>query len=150
MPLWLTKVWNGLKVAGTWLKGNWVLLLLLLGMVCALLVTKSKSVLYDQLIKEFRDQQEQNRKALLELRKIQQDQILKQQEINRKYQEVVAKVERDYQGKLLSLTIDKEKELRAIIAQNNDDPVAMANEINSLFGIPLYTVSPPSHIAPSG
>lgn len=142
MPLWLAKVWNGLKVAGTWLKGNWILLLLLVGMVYTLLITKSKSVLYDQLTREFRDQQEQNRKVLEELRKIQQDQILKQQEINRRYQEVVAKVERDYQGKLLSLTMDKEKELRAIIARNNDDPGAMAIEINNLFGIPLYTVAP--------
>jgi len=142
MPLWLAKVWNGLKVAGTWLKGNWILLLLLVGMVYTLLITKSKSVLYDQLTREFRDQQEQNRKVLEELRKIQQDQILKQQEINRRYQEVVAKVERDYQSKLHTLTADKEKELRAIIARNNDDPGAMAIEINNLFGIPLYTVAP--------
>lgn len=142
MPLWLTKVWNGLKVAGTWLKGNWVLLLLLAGMVYTLLLAKNKSALYDQLMKEFRGQQEQNRKDLEELRKIQQDQIQKQQEIDRKYHEVVAKIEKDYQDQLRALTADKEKELRVIIARNNDDPGAMATEINSLFGIPLYTVTP--------
>lgn len=144
MPLWLTKVWNWIQQAGAWLKGNWTLLLLLVGMVYTLILTKNKSSLYDQLMREFRDQQERNRKDLEELRKIQQDQIQKQQEIDRKYQEVVAKIERDYQDQLRALTAQKERELREIISRNRDDPSAMATEINGLFGIPLYTTAPPN------
>lgn len=144
MPLWLTKIWNWLKIAGTWLRGNWFLALLLVGIVYTLVLAKNKAVLYDQLMRELRNQQAQNRKDLEELRKIQQDQIQKQQEIDRKYQEVVAKIEQDYRNQLRILTADKEKELRAIIARNNDDPNFMATEINNLFGIPLYIVPPPS------
>jgi len=138
--MWFTKLRNWFKIAATWLKGNWGLLLLLAGMVYTIIQAKNKSALYDQLLKEFRNQQEQNRKDLEELRKIQQEQIQRQREIDQKYQEVIAKIEKDYREHIQALTAQKERDLRDIIARNRDDPAAMASEINSLFGIPLYAV----------
>lgn len=140
MPLWLTKIWNWLKLVGVWIKGNFTLILLLIGVVYAFFFVKKKTDLYNLLFKEFRDQQVQNKQQLDDMRKVQQEQIQKQQEIDKKYHEVLEKIEKDYQGKLAALTTDKEKELRRVIEKNQDDPVAMATEINSLFGIPLYSL----------
>lgn len=140
MPLWLTKIGHGFQAMGTWLKGNWVLLLLGLSLVFTVLFAKKKSDNYALLMKEFMDQQTQNAKELAELRKIQQEQIAKQQEIDRRYREVIAKIEKDYQDQIRSLTTAKQQELRQIIERNGDDPGAMASEINSLLGIPLYTL----------
>lgn len=143
MNPWFTKIWNALKLASTWLKGNAHLLLLLVGIVFAFIFAaffaKRKAENIDVLLKAFQDQQLQNSKELEALRQIQQDQTVKQQEINRKYQEVIAKIEQDYHAQLLAIDAAKEKELKVVIARNHDDPVAMATEINQLFGIPLYT-----------
>lgn len=137
-PIWLMKVWGGLKVVGAWLKGHWFLLVLAGALVYAAIFAKNKAVLVDQLLKEFKDQQVQNSRQLDELRRIQQEQITKQQEINQKYNEVLDRIQRDYQDQLHTLDIQKEVDLRHIIATNKDDPAAMARDINTLFGIPIY------------
>jgi predicted nuclease with TOPRIM domain len=116
------------------------LLLLVLGaaLVYAIFLAKNKSKVVDQLLKEFQNQQVQNRQQLDELRKIQREQITKQQEINAKYNEVLDRIQRNYQEQLRTLDVQKERDLRHIISVNKDDPAAMARDINALFGIPIY------------
>lgn len=140
MPLWLTKIGNALKVAFAWLKGNFVLVLLLFVIIYSLIAVKKRDNMYKDLWEQYREQQAQNRRELEELRKIQQEQIAKQQEIDRKYREVVASIEQNYRDQLQNLSRAKEQELRQIIARTHDDPGAMAQEINSLFGLPVYTL----------
>lgn len=142
MPLWLTKVGNAMKVLGSWLKGNWMLLVLGLGLAMSVFFLRGKASGYDQLLKEFLAQQVQNKQQLEDLRKIQQEQILKQRGIDKKYQEVILKIEHDYQDQIKTLTRAKEQELHQIIERNHDDPDAMSAEINGLFGIPIF--APPS------
>lgn len=115
-----------------------VIAVLGIGLILGILFAKNKSLLIEELMKEFRDQQDRNRKQLDELRRIQQEQIASQQEINRKYNEVIDKIQREYQNQLHTLDVQKEADLRHIIAANKDDPAAMAKDINILFGIPLY------------
>jgi DNA anti-recombination protein RmuC len=143
MPIWLTKIGNAFKVVFTWLKGNFVLVLAVLAGVYGFLTLRRRDSAYSELMEEFRKQQAQNRQQLEELRRVQQDQILKQQEIDRKYREVVASIEQSYRDQLQNLSRAKEQELRQIISRTHENPIAMAEEINSLFGLPVYT--PPSN-----
>lgn len=39
---------------------------------------------------------------------------------------------------LQQLSKEKEKEVKAIITENIDDPNKMAEKINSMFGFPIY------------
>ena len=142
MPLWLTKIGNALKIAFTWLKGNFMLILVGVAVIYGLIAVKKRDNAYENLWKMYREQQAQNRRELEELRKIQQEQIAKQQEIDRKYREVVASIEQNYRDQLQNLSRAKEQELRQIIERTHDDPGAMAQEINSLFGLPVYTLPP--------
>lgn len=141
MQQWLQTIWHKCQTVGTWIKGNWILLLLVSGMIFGILFAKNKSDLYNQLLTEFRSQQTQNAKELEDLRKVQQNQLAKQQDINRKYEEVLDKIQRDYQDQVHLLGSQKQEELKRIISVNHDDPSAMAHEINGLFNIPIYTVS---------
>lgn len=142
MPVWLTNVGHWFERAWTWIKGHWALLLLGVGILAMVVLAKRKSDQYENLLKEFQGQMAQNSKELDELRKIQQDQIAAQAEITRKYREVVSRIEQNYRDQLQNLDANKEKELRAVIAANRNDPDAMAREINSVFGIPIYTLPP--------
>jgi uncharacterized membrane protein YhiD involved in acid resistance len=137
-PIWLMKVFGWLKLAGAWLKGHWYVLVIAAGLIYASILAKNKSTVINDLLKELREQQTRNSKQLDELRKIQHDQIVRQQEINAKYNEVLNKIQKDYQDQLRNLDSQKEADLRNIIATNKDDPSAMARDINILFGIPIY------------
>jgi flagellar motility protein MotE (MotC chaperone) len=141
MPQWIQKLQHFMQVAGTCIKGNWALLLLGVGMIFALVVAKNKVNLYNQLMTEFQNQQAQNVRELEQLRSIQRDQLAKQEIINRRYQEVLDRIQQNYQEQLKTLDAHKESEIRRIISENHDDPAVMANEINSLFGIPIYPVA---------
>jgi uncharacterized protein YlxW (UPF0749 family) len=132
------KVFSWFKVVWTWIKGHWGLLVAFLVMVMAAVVAKNKTQVVERLLKELREQQTQNTKDLDQLRQVQKEQIDKQQEINRKYNEVMDTIQRDYQEQLRTLDIQKEIDLRHIISTNKDDPAAMARDINVLFGIPIY------------
>lgn len=143
MPVWLRKTVDWLKVAWTWVKGHFVLLLLIFAVVWAVLFAKNKQDLYKQLMEEFRGQQAQNAKELQDLRRIQQENLQKQAEITRKYNEVLDRIQRGYQDQLQTLDKQKEQDLKRIIEANHDDPNAMASDINALFGIPIYPPSNP-------
>lgn len=92
-----------------------------------------------QLLKEFRAQSDANRLQLDQLRKVQQDHIAAQAAIEHKYQEVLVKIQTDYQEQIHTLDNQKKSELRTIVAATHDDPALMATQINALFGIPIYT-----------
>lgn len=143
MPVWLQKTWNWLKIAGTWIKGHALLLVLGVLLVYAMIASKNKQALYNQLLQEFQGQQAKNAKELQDLRNIQQENLRKQEEINRKYNEVLDRIQKNYQDQLQNLDAQKEQDLRRIIAANHDDPNAMANDINTLFGIPIFPPSNP-------
>jgi predicted solute-binding protein len=138
----LQKIWHWIKVAALWIKGHIALIAFAIAMVFALVVAKNKSSLYAQLLEEFRNQQAQNTRNLDALRAVQADHITKQEAINKRYNEVLDHIQRDYQSQIQNLDVQKEKDLKHIIAVNQNDPNAMARDINILFGIPIY---PPSN-----
>lgn len=142
MPVWLQKTWNWLKVAGTWIKGHAILLVLGVLLVYALVASKNKKDLYEQLLSEFQGQQAKNAKDIQDLRNIQQENLRKQEEINRKYNEVLDRIQKNYHDQLQNLDAQKEQDLRRIIAANHDDPNAMANDINALFEIRFSPFQP--------
>lgn len=132
-----TKILNFLKVSWVWIKGHMALIVLFLGMGFLVLFAKNKAENFEMLLKAYKDQQDANKKNLAEIQKIQQEEAAKQLEISRKYAEIVKKIEDNYQEELLKLDKAKKEEIRVIVARNNDDPEAMAREINGLFQIPI-------------
>lgn len=145
MPIWLLKIWNVLKLVGTWLKGNWLIVLLGIGFVFTLVFLRRTAQDNKNLVKQIQDQMNENRKNLEKMKEIQEEHLVKEQEINKKYREVLLKIEQDYKEQLKELDSKKQKELKNIIAANNNDPNAMAQQINQLFGITILpvSVSPP-------
>lgn len=124
-----------LKLALIWLKNNIVALFLVVVSVCIAVFSASKTKKLTDYIKETDDANRREYEALkanLDLH------IRKQQEINDKYNQVLERIQRDYATQLEQLDKQKEKDLRLIIEKNNDDPQAMARDINLLFGIPIF------------
>ena len=143
MGHWFKFIW-------TWLKGNWLVVIIGIALVYVMILARNKQSLYDHLLKEFQGQMAQNHADLDALRQVQQDQIQKQQQITQKYQEVMDKIARDYAASLQTLDAQKQRQLHDIVAQNSDNPDVMAAQINTLLGIPLYTVGSQSTLPVPG
>lgn len=146
---WL-KVGHFFQVVWTWIKGNWMVILLGAGLLFAIISAKGKADSYNNLMKEFQDQLTRNHAELDQLRALQQSQIAQQQAINQHYNEVIDKIQHDYQSAVATLDANRRKELQNVIANTHDDPDEMARQVNALFGLPIYPlvtppVTPPSH-----
>src|SRR5574337_1218116 len=133
---WL-KVVHFFQLAWTWLKGNWIVVMLVGALLFTILFAKNKMDNYNHLMKEFEDQLTRNHQELDQLRALQQQQLEQQQAINQRYNEVLDKIQRDYQSALATLDANRRKELQNIIANTHDDPDEMARQVNALFGLPI-------------
>lgn len=140
--MWL-KLKNYLSISWAWIKGNILAVLMIPVFVFAFVFAKKKDSLSESLLAEMQAMQAQNHKQIEDLRKIHQDQLLKQQAIDAKYREVVQTIEVNYQQELHALSAAKETELKALVAANQDDPEKMAQEINQLLGLPIYRGTTP-------
>lgn len=141
MPAWLIKTGHLFQKIGQWLKGNWLLIVIIIGAIFALIFAKRKLDNLNLLVNEFKNQSAQNRANMDALKRVQDEQIQVQQEINRQYREVLDKIQKDYQSALSQLDSKKKQEILEIITQNHNDPNLMAQNINNLFNIPIMSIS---------
>lgn len=79
-----------------------------------------------------------NRKVIEDIQRERDKELKKRQEIQRLYDETIAKINKEHTEQLARLTAEKEKELRSIIEETHNDPILMADRVNGLFGIELY------------
>jgi|TARA_R110001583_G_scaffold173748_1_gene327834 F0F1-type ATP synthase membrane subunit b/b' len=52
-----------------------------------------------------------------------------------KYHEIIAKIEKEYEGKKEELTDKKREEVKKLVAENSEDPSNLAKLISDKFGI---------------
>ena len=52
-----------------------------------------------------------------------------------KYQEIIAKIEKDYENKKEELSDKKRTEVRKLVAENNEDPSNLSKLLSERFGI---------------
>ena len=52
-----------------------------------------------------------------------------------KYHEIIAKIEKEYEGKKEELTDKKREEVKKLVAENSEDPSNLAKLISNKFGI---------------
>lgn len=117
-----------------------MLLVLGIGIFLVLVFAKRTSDKYNNLLKRYVEQSDANRKAMDDLRKIQEGHLAEQAKINQKYREVIQRIENNYRSQLEQLNVEKERDLKALIKANHDNPQEMARQINLLFGLPIYIV----------
>lgn len=82
-------------------------------------------------------QSEENRKTIEELRKIKEEEEVKRQQIETKYQETIKEIEKTHREAIANLDRQKKEEIKKLIEQFQDDPDRMAESIHNLLGIPI-------------
>lgn len=82
-------------------------------------------------------QSEENRRTIEELRKIKEEEEVKRQQIETKYQETIKEIEKTHREAIANLDRQKKEEIKKLIEQFQDDPDRMAESIHNLLGIPI-------------
>lgn len=134
---WL-KVKNFFEFVWEWLKHNWLVVVLFIGVIVAVIFGNNKMKSYDELLTEYQAQIAQSHHDLAALQAVQQQEQAQQQVINQQYNDVLTKIQQQYASALTSLSVEKRKELEDIIKATHNDPSLMAQQVNTLFGLPIY------------
>lgn len=107
-------------------------------LVVYIIVTANNKQRVEAMMNLIAERDKIHRKAIEDIQRERNEELKKRQEIQRLYDETIAKINKEHAEQLARLTADKEKELRSIIEQTHNDPILMADRVNNLFGIELY------------
>lgn len=135
VKLFFAKLWAFLKLYG-------VQLLFGITAVAAMFLVKNKSDVIQHLLAE----QEAIRKAHIEnidgLTKQLETEVSKRQKIERDHAELLRVIDARHDQELNHIAKVREKEIKDLITEHQNDPRRMAQTINDLFGIPVMEVPP--------
>jgi LPXTG-motif cell wall-anchored protein len=106
---------------------------LVLAAVVALLFFKRKQA--EEYLKLLEGRLKSKEKELADLKKIEEQQKLRQQEIDARYQQIIEDLKIRHQIEIEKLNEEKKQELRRLIEMYKDDPEAQAEHLNTLFGL---------------
>ena len=135
VKLFFAKIWCFLKMYG-------VQLLFGFTAICAIILAKNKSDVIQHLLAE----QEAARKAHIEnidgLTKQLETEVSRRQKIERDHAELMRVIDARHDEELNRIAKVREKEIKDLITEHQNDPRRMAQTINDLFGIPVMEVPP--------
>lgn len=132
------------------MRAAWLWLKLYGGYVVSFVVTIVAAVFliqdhsrYEQLSEQFQAMSGRHRQELEDLRKVQDAERVRQQQIETAYRESLARIEAQRATGLQQVETAKKTELRTIVEATHDNPAEMARRVNELFGLPIQeTVAP--------
>ena len=128
--LFFLKIYSFIKV-------NWMSLLLGVGLLYTAIVAKNKEDNIKLLISERERVNKEHQEILRNIQNQFENEIKKRQEIEKKYNDLMLKIKNEYDQGVIEIAETKKKEIKALIERNNENPAAMANSINQLFGIQI-------------
>lgn len=135
IKLFFAKLWAFLKLYGVQLLFGFTAL-------AAMVLVKNKSDVIQHLLAE----QEAVRKAHIEnidgLTKQLETEVSRRQKIERDHTELLRVIEARHDDELNRIAKVREKEIKDLISEHQNDPRRMAQTINDLFGIPVMEVPP--------
>lgn len=135
IKLFFAKLWAFLKLYGVQLLFGFTAL-------AAMVLVKNKSDVIQHLLAE----QEAVRKAHIEnidgLTKQLETEVSRRQKIERDHAELMRVIDARHDEELNRIAKVREKEIKDLISEHQNDPRRMAQTINDLFGIPVMEVPP--------
>lgn len=133
VKLFFAKVWSFIKLYG---------LEILFGSMAlyAMFLVKNKTDVIKQLLTEQAAIRKAHQENIDELTKQLESEISKRQKIERDHAELLRVIDARHDEELKRIAQVRDKEIKNLIAEHQNDPRRMAQTINDLFGIPVMEV----------
>jgi DNA polymerase II small subunit/DNA polymerase delta subunit B len=122
-------VWQKIWV---WLKNYWYVPVILIAIVVTAIVTGGK---VGNLLKLLKSSQTSYEDQIRVLNESHQKELEEREKLNKKYQEVIANLEKEFAAKSTELTEKEKKEVEKLTKTYNDDPQELSKIISERFGI---------------
>ena len=126
-----------LKVIWLFIKKYWSLFLFGVLLLVSIIFFAKKQQQVQNLLKMLQDASTQHHNDLAELQRIHEEEIKQREELQRQYDEQITRINKEHAEAIANLNREKEQQIKELIKQFQDDPDKMADEINSLLGIPI-------------
>lgn len=140
----IKKAWEAIKrwflVAASYIKKYWWILVLGAASVWALVFSKNKTQLLEQFIKERETLNQRHQEEIDALNRIHQNDLTQRARIEQEYRTTIDRINQSHAEAIENLTKAKRQELRAIIAETNNNPELMTERVNNLFGFNVLTL----------
>ena len=120
-----------LKKSYSWLKHKWYIPVIGVLVVIAWVVLRGRP---DALLKLLESSKESHRKEVKALDQINAEEIGKREKALRMSEAAIRQVEESYKENLQEFEKDKRKQIKKLVAENHDDPEALAKKIASTTG----------------
>lgn len=131
-PTWLSEVL-------AWLKHHWMILVVIAVGIWAWIVLRGKGEEVERMLSLYQRQSDDQKRQLDEIRRLREEERVKQAQIEQTYQETLETLRRNHQEQVRLLNASKKQEIRKIIEETNGgDPDLLAKRMNALFGIPIF------------
>lgn len=125
----LKKVWR-------FIKGNYLLLLVIVAVAFVMFRGCDQFSAYDKLMSKYNQQIEDTQERIEKLKEIQKKQAEKREELNQKYQEKLKKLEEDYKKRISEIRRSKFDRQSRIVKEAEKDPSSLIKKVEEKFGIP--------------
>jgi predicted RND superfamily exporter protein len=123
-----------------WLKDNWTYVVIVV-LLCILLLMGwgkcSSDNLYDKLMQDYNSQSKAFKKQINILEATNKELREKQEILNEKHKEEMARVEKDYQNNLNTIIKNAKTSKNIIVKEARRDPTTLTDRITQTFGIPV-------------
>lgn len=124
MPIFLFKFWS-------WLKKYWQLILLIVGAIIAAIFFAGREVSFADDYKRIKEVHDEELKQIEEARA---EERRKNAENAARLQKALAAVQKEYDSQREQLDNKKKKEIKKIVDEYGDDPVALAQRLSEATG----------------
>lgn len=120
------------KKAWVWIKNYWYLPVMVVIGVVAFCFGRRDT---EGILKMFEMSKKNYQKEIEVLKKTQEEEIKKRDELMKKHDEALKKIEEDYKIKLDELSSAEKREIKKIVEKHKDDPEGLAKRVGDVFGI---------------
>lgn len=128
------------KILGSlwkWLKENWLVVLVIVGVAALAFRGCSQEEAYSNLFDHYNEQSKDHERQIQELRSLQDQERAERERILQEYLAELHRIEQEYKEELGRIEQQREDTQSDIIRDHDRDPTTLTTAVTETFGIPV-------------
>ena len=120
-----------------WLKANWLVVIVVLGVLALAFNANSQDASYRQLFDQYTTQAADHQTQISDLRSLQEQEREERQRLMQEYIDELHRIEREYKTELERIAALRTNTQDDIIRDFERDPTTLTEAVTNVFGIPV-------------
>lgn len=121
-----------------WLKDNWLIVAIALVVAALIYGQVNNMSLYDKLMEDYNNQAQSHKAQIEALEKVNEEQTQMVLGLHNEYAARLEIIQTEFNGQLNKVKAQRTVERRRLVEETRKNPSALTQEIQQVFGIPVY------------